>query len=81
MGNYEIPHARWARDSRDLDALRLYGPALRSAQDNGFMYDGAIPCQCAARFHLARGLALAGKAYLEHASACCEKAKEWMVRS
>jgi PAS domain S-box-containing protein len=57
-------------EGREFDALGLYEQAIVSARDNGFVHNEAIACECAARFCLARGLAVPGKAYLEQAHSC-----------
>jgi PAS domain S-box-containing protein len=54
-------------EGREAEALRLYEEAIDAARDNGFVHGLAIACECAARFCLARGLKLAGTAYLEQA--------------
>ncbi len=73
--NFEIRRALVAAElarieGRELDAQRLYERAIAAARDNGFVHNEAIVCECAARFYLARGLALPAQAYLEQARAC-----------
>jgi PAS domain S-box-containing protein len=57
-------------EGREVDAQRLYEHAIDSARVNGFVHYEGIACECAARFYLARGLALPAKAYLEQARTC-----------
>jgi PAS domain S-box-containing protein len=42
-------------EGRELDAMRLYEEAIRSARDNGFPHNEAVACEVAARFYAARG--------------------------
>ena len=42
-------------EGRDLDAMRLYEQAIRSARENGFIHNEAIAYELAARFYAARG--------------------------
>lgn len=48
-------------------ATQLYEQAIGSARKYGYEHQAAIACECAARFHLACGLATLGKKYLEGA--------------
>jgi PAS domain S-box-containing protein len=57
-------------EGRESDAQGLYEQAIASAHANGFVHDEGIACESAARFYLARGLAVPGKAYLERARSC-----------
>jgi PAS domain S-box-containing protein len=57
-------------EGRDLDAVRLYDQAIRSAHDNSFVNNEAIAYECAARFYLMRGLLASARAHLEQARAC-----------
>lgn len=41
-------------EGRDLDAMRLYEQAIRSARENGFIHNEAIAYEIAARFYAAR---------------------------
>ena len=51
-------------EGRDLDAMRLYEQAIRSARTNGFVHNEALACEIAARFYAARGLEDIAKMYL-----------------
>ena len=51
-------------EGRDLDAMRLYEQAIRSARTNGFVHNEALACEIAARFCAARGLEDIAKMYL-----------------
>ena len=42
-------------EGRDLDAMRLYEKAIRSAHANGFIHNAALAYELAARFYAARG--------------------------
>ena len=43
-------------EGRDLDAMRLYEQAIRSARVNGFVHNEALACETAARVYKARKL-------------------------
>jgi PAS domain S-box-containing protein len=51
-------------EGRDLDAMRLYDLAIRSAHANGFIHNEAIANEIAARFYAARGFDKISDAYL-----------------
>jgi len=55
---------------RDLDAMRLYERALRSAHGSGFVHNEALANELAGRFYLGRGLDKNGLAHLRDARAC-----------
>ena len=57
-------------EGRDLDAMRLYERAIRSAHANGFVHNEAVACELAGRFYLGRGLEKNGYAHLHEARAC-----------
>src|SRR5215471_5732809 len=42
-------------EGRDLDAMRLYETAIRSAHTNGFIHNEAVACEVAARYYASRG--------------------------
>src|SRR5262249_26812398 len=42
-------------EGRDLDAMRLYEEAIRSAPVNGFIHNEAVAYEVAARFYAAQG--------------------------
>src|SRR5258708_31300805 len=54
-------------EGRDLDAMRLYEQAIRSAHANGFIPNEAIAYEVAARFYTARGFDKIADAYLRAA--------------
>jgi PAS domain S-box-containing protein len=54
-------------ESRDLDAMRLYEQAIRSAHANGFVHNEALANEIAARFYAARGFDKIADAYLQDA--------------
>jgi PAS domain S-box-containing protein len=51
-------------EGRELDAMRLYEQAIRSAGANGFVHNEAIANELAARFYAARGFEKIAHAYL-----------------
>ena len=54
-------------EGRDLDAMRLYEQAIRSAHANGFIHNEAIAYEIAARFYSARGFEKIADSYLREA--------------
>jgi PAS domain S-box-containing protein len=54
-------------DGRDLDAMRLYERAIRSARENGFVHNEALANELTARFYAALGLEKIAHAYLRDA--------------
>jgi PAS domain S-box-containing protein len=54
-------------EGRDLDAMRLYEQAIRSAHANGFIHNEAAAYEVAARFYGARGFNRITDAYLREA--------------
>jgi GAF domain-containing protein len=54
-------------EGRDLDAMRLYEQAIRSAHANGFIHNEAIAYEVAARFYAARRFDKIADAYLRAA--------------
>jgi PAS domain S-box-containing protein len=54
-------------DGRDIDAMRLYEQAIRSARENGFVHHEALANELAARFYAARGFEKIALAYLRDA--------------
>ncbi|MFZ6178899.1 AAA family ATPase [Nannocystis pusilla] len=54
---------------RELDAMRLYEQAIRSARDNGFVHNEALAHEIAARFYRARGFDEIADTYLRSARA------------
>src|SRR5262249_40220142 len=68
---YALASAEIARiEGRDLDAMRLYEEAIRSAHENDFVQNEALASELAGRFYLARGLDTGGYAHLRNARAC-----------
>ena len=71
---YALVSAEIARvEGRDVDAMRLYEQAIRSARDHGFVQNEALAHETAARFFLARGLETIGLTYLRHARSCYDR--------
>jgi hypothetical protein len=54
-------------EGRDLEAMRLYEQAIRSAHANGFIHNEAIAYEVAARFYAARGFDEIAHLYLGNA--------------
>jgi PAS domain S-box-containing protein len=54
-------------DGRDVDAMRLYEQAIRSARGNGFIHNEALANELAARFYAARGFEKIARMYLQDA--------------
>jgi PAS domain S-box-containing protein len=54
-------------ECRDLDAMRLYEQAIRSARANAFVHNEALANELAARFYAARGFEKIADAYLRDA--------------
>jgi PAS domain S-box-containing protein len=54
-------------EGRELDAEHLYEKAIRSADANGFVHNGALANELAARFYAARGFEKIANAYLQEA--------------
>ncbi len=57
-------------EGRDLEAMRLYEQAIRSARDNGFVNNEAIANELASRFYAARGFEDIARLYLQKARYC-----------
>ncbi|PRX97550.1 ATP-binding sensor histidine kinase [Paraburkholderia sp. BL25I1N1] len=57
-------------EGRAPEAMRLYEVAIQSARENGFVQNEGMAHELAGRFCLARGLTVAGCAYLEQARRC-----------
>jgi predicted ATPase/signal transduction histidine kinase/GAF domain-containing protein len=60
-------------EGRVLEAEQLYEQAIRSAQRNGFVNNGAIAYELAARFYAARGLHKFADTYLLEARYCYQR--------
>ena len=54
-------------EGRDVDAMRLYEQAIRSARDNGFVHNEAIAYERASDFYGARGFDQIADLYLRNA--------------
>jgi PAS domain S-box-containing protein len=54
-------------EGRDLEAIRLYETAIRSAQVNGFVHNAAVANELAGRFHLDRGIEFIAHAHFREA--------------
>ena len=68
---FALVSAELARiEGRDLEAMRLYDEALRSARENGFVNAEALASELASRFYEARGFDRIADAYLRDAYAC-----------
>ncbi|OJH38802.1 hypothetical protein BON30_21485 [Cystobacter ferrugineus] len=75
--NFSNTHALVSAESarllgRDLEAMRLYEDAIRSARDNGFIQNEGLSYELAARFYLQRGYEDFAHTYLRKARACYE---------
>jgi PAS domain S-box-containing protein len=54
-------------EGHDVEAMRLYEQAIRSARVNGFIHNEALAYELAARFYAARGFEKIAHAYLQDA--------------
>jgi PAS domain S-box-containing protein len=57
-------------EGRDIDAMRLYQQAIRSAGANGFVHNEALANELAARFYALRGFEEIARLYLINARYC-----------
>ena len=57
-------------EGHELDAMRLYEQAVRTARDNGLMHNKALAYERAAGFYRARGFELVADTYLRKAHEC-----------
>ena len=57
-------------EDRDVDAMRLYQEAIRTARENGFVQNEAVAYELAGRFHAARGFDDISRLYLQKARYC-----------
>ena len=57
-------------EGRDVDAMRLYEQAIRSARVNGFIHNEALANELASRFYAARGFEKIARVYLQDARHC-----------
>ena len=60
-------------EGRDLDAMRLYEQAIRSARENAFTQNEGIANEVAGRFYLNRGFETIGHSYLQSARRCYQR--------
>src|SRR5262249_34261301 len=54
-------------EGRELDAMRLFEKAIRSAHTNGFVHNKAVANEIAARFYASRGFEKIANVYLRDA--------------
>ncbi|OSI64641.1 hypothetical protein BSZ22_32140 [Bradyrhizobium canariense] len=57
-------------EGRELEAMRLYEQAIRSAGDHGFVHNEAVAYEAAARFYHTRGSETSAGAHLRKARDC-----------
>ncbi len=57
-------------EGRNIDAMRLYERAIRSAHDNSFVQNEALAYELAARFHAAQAFERIAHLYLREARRC-----------
>jgi predicted ATPase/signal transduction histidine kinase len=60
-------------EGRDLDAMRLYEKAMRSARTNGFIHNEALANELAGRFYLARSVETVGYTHIRNARNCYDR--------
>ena len=74
--NFATRSCTWLRaeiarlEERELDAMRLYEEAIRSAREHGFVQNEGLSNELAARFYAARGFETIANAYLRNARYC-----------
>ncbi|MDB5050874.1 MAG: hypothetical protein JWO30_3945 [Fibrobacteres bacterium] len=70
LNAYALVSAEVARiEGRDLEAMRLYDQAIRSARENGFVLNESLANEIAGRFYLGRGFETNAHTYLRNARA------------
>jgi PAS domain S-box-containing protein len=75
---YALVSAEWERlEGRDIEAMRLYEQAIRSAAERGFLQDQALGSESAARFYRLRGLEKVADTYLDEARDCYVRWGAW----
>jgi PAS domain S-box-containing protein len=57
-------------EGQDLDAMRLYEQAIRTARENGFVQNEGVANELAAQFYLKRGIEKLAHSYLRDARRC-----------
>jgi PAS domain S-box-containing protein len=68
---HSLVSAEWARlEGREVEAVRLYEQAIRSAAARGFLQDQALASELAARFYRLRGHEKVADIYLDEARDC-----------
>jgi PAS domain S-box-containing protein len=60
-------------EGRELDAMRLYEQAVRSAREHGFVQNEALAYELAAQFYAARDFDEVASSYLRSARQCYER--------
>ncbi|HYD62076.1 MAG TPA: AAA family ATPase [Noviherbaspirillum sp.] len=71
QNQYQMVAAEMSRlDGREMEAVRLYEQAIRSARDNGFVQNEALANELTGRFYLGLGIETTGFAHLRNARAC-----------
>ncbi|HAQ81220.1 MAG: histidine kinase [Bradyrhizobium sp. PARBB1] len=58
---------------KDIEAMRLFESAIRSARSSGFVQNEALAHELAARFYLAHGLETVGRVHLQEARYCYKR--------
>src|SRR5713101_4490158 len=75
---HSLVSAEWARlEGREIEAMRLYEQATRSAAERGFLQDQALASELAARFYRLRGLEKVADTYLDEARDCYVRWGAW----
>ena len=70
----DLVRAEIARiESHELEAMRLYERAIKSAHANGLANNEGIANELAARFHAAHGFETSARAYLREARSCYQR--------
>jgi PAS domain S-box-containing protein len=71
LNRFALVSAEAARlEGREVEAMRLYEQAIRSARDNGFVQNEAIAFELASGFYRTRDFETIADAYLRNARAC-----------
>ena len=71
LDKYNLVLAEVARtEGRDLDAMRLYEEAIRTARENGFVQEEALANELAARFYENKRYQTIAETYLRNARSC-----------
>jgi len=75
---HSLVSAEWARlEGREIEAMRLYEQAIRSAAERGFLQDQALASELAARFYRLRGFEKVADTYLDEARDCYVRWGAW----